>query len=79
MSDSLFGYSRGHWQNRTLVVDTERLNAPYFYEDGTPQSDAIRLVEHFTVSDAEDRLAYRLIVDDPATFSEQLDFTRYWI
>ena len=75
---SLFGYSTGRWEDGALVVNTERVNAPYFYGDGTPQSDTIRLVERFTVNETEDRLDYRLIVDDPATFAERLEFTRYW-
>lgn len=74
---SLFGYSMGRWEDGALVVNTERVNAPYFYGDGTPQSDAIRLVERFTINETEDRLDYRLIVDDPATFAERLEFTRY--
>ena len=74
---SLFGYSTGRWEDGALVVNTERVNAPYFYGDGTPQSDTIRLVERFTVNETEDRLDYRLIVDDRATFAERLEFTRY--
>ena len=77
-SHSLFGYSIGRWEDGALVVETERVNAPYFYGDGTPLSEQIRLVERFTVNDAGDRLDYALTVDDPLTFVETMEFTRYF-
>ena len=75
---SLLGYSRGRWEGRTLIVETDGIDAPYFYGDGIPQSTAIRLVERFTLNATENRLDYRLTVNDPETFTEELEFTRYW-
>ncbi len=76
---SLFGYSRGRWEGNTLIVETDGIEAPYFDGgDGTPQSGEIRLVEHFILNETEDRLDYRLIVNDPETFTEEMEFTRYW-
>lgn len=75
---SLMGYSRGRWEGNTLVVETDRIDSPYFYGDGTPQSRDIQLVEHFELNETEDRLDYRLTVTDPATFTEPLSFARYW-
>jgi hypothetical protein len=77
-ASSPLGYSTGRWEGNRLIVETDRIDAPYFYGDGTPQSNAIRLVEHFTLNETTDRLDYRLFVTDPATFTEPLEFTRYW-
>lgn len=77
---SLYGYSAGHWQGGTLVVETTHIDVPYFDgSDGTPQSRAIHLLERFTVNAAEDRLDYTLIVNDPETFTEEMEFRTYYI
>ena len=76
---SLYGYSTGRWDGNTLIVETVKIDTPHFYSDGTPQSRDIRLTEHFTLSESEDRLDYRLIVDDPETFTEIREFDRYWV
>ena len=75
---SLYGYSTGRWDGNTLIVETEKIDTPHFFGDGTPQTRNIRLTEYFTLSESEDRLDYRLIVDDLETFTEIREFTRYW-
>ena len=76
---SPLGYSWGRWDGETLIVETERIEGAILYGDGTPTSDAIELVERFTMNEAEDRLNYRVTVTDPETFTETLEFTRYWV
>jgi len=76
---SLLGYSRGRWDGDTLIVETERVEAAILYGDGTPQSRAIQLVEHFVMNETQDRLNYRLSITDPESFTETLEFTRYWV
>jgi len=76
---SLYGYSTGRWDGNTLIVETEKIDTAHFHGDGIPQSRNIRLTEYFTLSDSEDRLDYRLVVDDPETFTEIREFTRYWV
>ena len=75
---SMYGSSTGRWDGNTLIVETQKIDTLHFYGDGTPQSRNIRLTEYFTLSESEDRLDYRLIVDDPETFTEIREFTRYW-
>jgi hypothetical protein len=75
----LLGHSIGRWEGETLIVATEGIEATVLYGDGTPQSRAARLVEYFTMNEAEDRLDYRLTIDDPENFTETLEFTRYWV
>jgi len=76
---SLLGYSRGRWDGDALIVETDGIEADYLYSDGTPQSRAIKLTERFEMNDAEDRLHYRLTIVDPESFTETLEFTRYWV
>jgi hypothetical protein len=59
------GDSRGHWDGRTLVVETTNFNARRLFRGAT---DQLTLVERFTRVDA-DTIQYRLTVTDPATFS----------
>ncbi|MDH3418215.1 MAG: DUF6152 family protein [Gammaproteobacteria bacterium] len=75
---SMYGYSTGRWEEDTLIVETTHIDTPHFYGDGTPQSRRMRLIEYFSLSDDESRLNYRLVVDDPETFTEIREFTRYW-
>jgi hypothetical protein len=76
---SRLGYSRGRWDGKTLVIKTEKIEASVLYTDGTPQSRAIQLVERFAINEAEDRLNYHLTITDPESFTETLEFTRYWV
>ena len=76
---SRLGYSRGRWDGETLIVETEKIEASVLYTDGTPQSNAIQLVERFDMNEAGDRLNYRLTITDPEIFTETLNFGRYWV
>jgi hypothetical protein len=65
------GYSSGHWEGNSLVVRTTRVDWPYFDHLGSiPQSDAVEILERFTVGDDNNRLAYDLTVSDPTTFTQ---------
>jgi hypothetical protein len=75
---SRLGYSRGRWEGSTLIVETDRIDAPYLYGDGTPQSQEIHLLERFALNEAQNRLDYTLTVTDPETFPQPVTFTRYW-
>jgi len=55
------------------------VNWPYFDNIGTPQSEAVEYVERFTLSEDPTRLDYRLIITDPATFTEPAIYERYWL
>lgn len=76
---SSLGYSLGHWEGNTLVVETTHVNWPWLDNNGTPQSEAVEFVERFSVSTDQTRLDYRLTVTDPATFSEPAVYERYWV
>lgn len=76
---SLLGYSRGHWEGKTLVVETTGIDAPYLDQDGDPIGPAARLLERFSMSADGSRLNYRLTVTDPDTFTAPVNLERSWI
>ena len=76
---SQMGFSRGHFEGATLVVETSHVQAQYFDPDGVPQSDQITLVERFTPNSEFDRLDYTIRVEDPVYFSEPFELTRYFV
>jgi hypothetical protein len=66
------GDARGHWEGNTLVIETTN-----FLDDktgiggngnGTPTSDALKLVERFTRAEAG-AIQYEASIDDPKTFT----------
>jgi hypothetical protein len=77
--ESVYGFSRGRWEGSVLVVETDNISAEYFDYEGTPQSAAARYVERFELSDDELRLHYTIAVDDPQTFTEPFELSRYFL
>ena len=75
---SPMGYSTGQWEGDTLVVETSRIDYPYFDDLGTPQSSAIRMTERFTLSPEERRLSWEAQIDDPETFTESVMLQILW-
>ena len=65
---SHLGYSVGRWEGDTLVVETSRINWPLFSSRGVPQSEAVEIVERYTLSDDQSRLSYQTAITDPGTF-----------
>jgi len=63
------GDSRGHWEGNTLVVDVTNLNdLTWFDSHGTLHSEALHVVERFTVVDAN-TITYEASLDDPKAFT----------
>ena len=61
----LSGDSRGHWEGKTLVVETANFEAR---RDWRGSTEGMRLVERFTRVDA-DTLEYEFTVTDPGTWA----------
>jgi len=72
------GYSVGRWEGDTLVVETDRIDYPYFDDLGTPQSPEIRVQERFTLLPAERRLSWDAQIIDPKSFTETVVMTIEW-
>src|ERR1700730_1252059 len=70
------GDSRGHWEGKTLVVDTTNYNnkgsigtsAATLRIKGIPQSEALHVVERFTRTSPE-TISYEVTIDDPPMYS----------
>ncbi|MBT5560579.1 MAG: hypothetical protein HOJ88_11880 [Proteobacteria bacterium] len=76
---SHLGYSVGHWEGETLVVDTTRVNWPYFNRSGAPQTENVKINERFTVQEDGYRLEWILTVDEPATLVEPFVLDGYFV
>jgi hypothetical protein len=63
------GYSIGHWDGDTLVVETTGLNAKAWLDQGGhPLSEALRLTERYTRRDFG-HLAIGITINDPTYYS----------
>ena len=71
VTPSWYGHSVGHYENGdTLVVDTRGQNSKALVDRfGTPRSEAIRVVERYTISPDRRELNVVFTVEDPETFT----------
>jgi hypothetical protein len=75
---SPWGYSVGHWEDDTLVVETRNITYPYFDDLGTPQTEDTVIFERYTVSEDGkvvdwNGVAYNdTVFTKPATFGGDL-------
>jgi hypothetical protein len=67
--DSWMGWSKGHWEGDTLVVDVTGLNnKTWFDRAGNFHSDQLHVVERYTLA-SPDVLMYEATIEDPKVFS----------
>ena len=67
--DSWMGWSNGHWEGDTLVVDVTGFNdQTWFDRAGNYHSDALHVVERYTPA-GENVLQYEATIEDPRAFS----------
>ena len=68
-ADSWMGWSNGHWEGDTLVVDTTGFNdLSWFDRAGNFHSDELHVVERITPA-SPDHLNYEATIDDKKVFS----------
>lgn len=68
---SHLGISKGRWEDEnTLIVETSQINYPYFDFHGTAQSESIRVIERYIMSEDMTRMDFEVLVEDTATLSE---------
>ena len=64
------GYSAGHWEGKTLVIDTIGQNDKTWLDySGLPHSEKLRVQERYTL-EGHDRINGELTITDPETFSK---------
>ncbi len=68
-ADSWMGWSVGHWEGDTLVVDvTGQVDQTWFDRAGDYHSDQLHVVERYTRTGA-DTINYEATIEDPKVFS----------
>lgn len=63
------GYSIGHWEAGTLVVDTTHIAPGTFMNNGFDHSEDLHMTERFRLSEDGTTLWLTQVYEDPATFS----------
>lgn len=77
---SPLGYSIGHWEGETLVVDTARINYPWFDISGLagiPQTHAVTMTERYSLNSDGTELHLDVLIRDPGTFTQTLAVENY--
>ena len=65
-----YGYSIGHWEGDTLVVETRGLNEKFWLDTrGTPHTAQLKFTERFTRSDMN-TMRYQATIDDPGAYTK---------
>jgi hypothetical protein len=70
------GYSIGHWDGATLVVDTQAIRAVTF--GSVPHSDGVHVVERWRVIDGGESLVNELTITDSAMYAEPLVLQQFY-
>jgi hypothetical protein len=67
---SNYGYSIGHWEGDTLVVETRGLNEKFWMDTrGTPHTSQLTFIERFTRTDMN-TMRYQATIDDPGAYTK---------
>jgi len=72
------GYSTGRWEGNSLIVTTSNSNYPYFDDDGTPKSVAMKFTERFTVNETNGTLSWEATMSDPEYLSSPVVIGANW-
>lgn len=71
MEPAYHGHSIGHWEGKTLVVDTVGFTDETWLDmQGHLHSDALHLIERMTRSDDGKSLTYDVTIDDPKIYEK---------
>jgi hypothetical protein len=67
---SWLGESVGHYEGKTLVIDTTGLNDKTFVDNyRTPHTTQLHVIERYTISDDRKSMTATVFVEDPGTFT----------
>jgi len=68
--DSWMGWSNGHWQGDTLVIEVSGFNdGSWFDRAGNYHSTSLKVTERYTLKD-KDHIQYEATIEDPETYSK---------
>ncbi len=72
---SFLGHSIGHWEGKTLVIDTVAMREETTLDfNGLPHSAQMRVIERIKRA-APNKLVDEITIDDPATYFKPFTFT----
>lgn len=73
------GESIGHWEGKTLVVDTKYIEPnQHWIDNGLPISDQFHIVERMTLLDQGKTLQIEYIMTDPKNWKGEWRSTKRW-
>ena len=72
------GYSIGHWEDKTLVIETSYVDYPLLDDSGTPMSSDVRIVERYSLNEDDTRMDYEVIATDPQYLEEPAIWDAVW-
>jgi len=81
VTGTYYGYSTGHWEGDTLVVQSSGFNDRFWFSNGgLPHTTALQLTERFTRPDFN-TLQYQVTVNDPYAYTRPWDaqWTLQWV
>jgi hypothetical protein len=68
--DSWMGWSNGHWEGDTLVIEVTGFNdGTWFDRAGNYHGTSLKVTERYTLKD-KDHMQYEATMEDPETFSK---------
>jgi len=68
--DSWMGWSNGHWEGDTLVIEVSGFNdGSWFDRAGNYHSTSLKVTERYTLKD-KDHIQYEATIEDPETYSK---------
>lgn len=75
------GYSVGHYEGDTLVVETTRISPDIYFsfQSGGGYGDKATVVEKYTIRDNPRRLLLQMTVTDPVTLRKPQVFMKTWL
>ena len=78
LAPSWMGDAIGHWEGKTLVVETAQFNDKTWLDRiAVPHSEEMKLTERIYVND-EGQLQIDMRVDDPVALAKPWEFSRYY-
>ena len=76
---SFLGYSVGHWEEDTLVIETTALNTrTRIDEEGIVHSDKLKVTEYIRKIEDGQRIEDIIHIEDPGSFIKPWDARRYF-
>lgn len=70
-----YGHSIGHFEGKTLVVDTVGFNDRFWFDfKGNPHTERLHIVERYTF-DGSNKLVNQITIDDPGAYEKAFQVT----